>query len=189
MYLNLESAYKIPGFMSAHELVDLHILGLQLPLDGKMVELGCWRGRSSYALWSGACTEDFTVVDTFGGTPGEETAFEDCGLQAMIDFTNNMMDRFDSVPNIIRGDSTESAIKFKDGSVDFLFIDGDHSTEKLEADIRAWIPKIRSQGLMAGHDYDRETVKRAFANVFKHPPVLNITRTIWMTVILHWGDL
>jgi hypothetical protein len=55
--------------------------------------------------------------------------------------------------------STEAAKTFRDGSVDFVWIDGDHSAEAVEADVRAWLPKLAAGGMMAGHDWDRQTVK------------------------------
>ena len=36
---------------------------------------------------------------------------------------------------------------------DFVFIDAEHSYEAVKRDIGLWYPKIRSGGLLAGHDY------------------------------------
>lgn len=37
--------------------------------------------------------------------------------------------------------------------IDFCYIDGDHTYEGVYADIRAWLPKLRIGGIIAGHDY------------------------------------
>ncbi len=42
------------------------------------------------------------------------------------------------------------------GSVDFVFIDGDHRYEGVRKDIDAWYPIVRSGGVIAGHDYTHE---------------------------------
>ena len=47
-----------------------------------------------------------------------------------------------------------AADRFTAGSLDFAFIDGDHVYEAVRADLAAWWPKIRSGGLLTGHDYD-----------------------------------
>ena len=36
---------------------------------------------------------------------------------------------------------------------DFIYIDADHEYESVKKDIEAWIPRLRSGGIIAGHDY------------------------------------
>lgn len=50
--------------------------------------------------------------------------------------------------------TSEAASKIPDGSQDFVFIDADHSYEGCRQDIRMYLPKIRSGGLIMGHDYN-----------------------------------
>ncbi len=54
---------------------------------------------------------------------------------------------------VIRKDSVEAARDVPDGSLDFVFIDADHSYEGCIADLRAWIPKVSEKGIVCGHDY------------------------------------
>lgn len=53
----------------------------------------------------------------------------------------------------------------KDGSIDVVYIDGDHSYESVLQDCELWYPKIKSGGFLCGHDYSSHTkwkdVKRA----------------------------
>jgi hypothetical protein len=63
---------------------------------------------------------------------------------------------------IIQGDSANAAAMIEDGSLDFVFIDGDHSYEGCKRDILAWMPKVRPGGWLMGHDYGlRAGVTRA----------------------------
>lgn len=39
-----------------------------------------------------------------------------------------------------------------DGSLDFVYIDGNHSEEYVRQDIRLWWPKVKIGGMLAGHD-------------------------------------
>lgn len=55
---------------------------------------------------------------------------------------------------ILRKDSKEAAMQIPDESLDFVFIDADHSYEGCKADIDAWLPKVRPGGLITGHDYE-----------------------------------
>jgi uncharacterized Rossmann fold enzyme len=55
---------------------------------------------------------------------------------------------------IWRKTSKEAAKLIPDESLDFVFIDADHSYEGCKADIDAWLPKVKRGGLVAGHDYE-----------------------------------
>ena len=62
----------------------------------------------------------------------------------------------------MRMDSVEAAKRVEDGSLDFVFIDGDHSYDGCKRDIAAWTPKVKLGGWIGGHDYsERWGVKRA----------------------------
>lgn len=63
---------------------------------------------------------------------------------------------------VIRLPSLEAAATVEDGSLDFVFIDANHETEAVRADIRAWRPKVKPGGLL-GHDIDWPSVREALA--------------------------
>jgi len=54
---------------------------------------------------------------------------------------------------IVRKLSTDAAMDFGDESLDFVYIDADHSYNAVKEDIAAWAPKVRRGGIVAGHDY------------------------------------
>lgn len=62
---------------------------------------------------------------------------------------------------IIQDFSVNAAKGVLDASLDFVFIDGDHSYEGVVDDIRAWQPKVRENGWLIGHDWNIPDVKRA----------------------------
>lgn len=67
--------------------------------------------------------------------------------------------KFGKRVGIVKGDSVDAADFIADGSLDFVFIDGDHSYEGVKADIEAWKPKVR--GMLAGHDVNWPSVRKA----------------------------
>lgn len=54
---------------------------------------------------------------------------------------------------LYRGDSLTLAEFIPNGSLDFAYIDANHHYKEVLADIEAWYPKVRSGGILAGHDY------------------------------------
>lgn len=61
----------------------------------------------------------------------------------------------------IKKKSTEAAEIFVDGTLDFVYIDGNHAYDFVKEDIRLYYPKLKENGLLAGHDYDMKSVKKA----------------------------
>jgi len=59
---------------------------------------------------------------------------------------------------VIRKTSLDSINDFKDKSLDFVYLDSDHSTQAVFEDIKNWYKKIRVGGILSGHDATEETV-------------------------------
>lgn len=66
----------------------------------------------------------------------------------------------------IQGLTAASAAKITDNSLDFLFVDGGHSYEAVNADLVAWRPKLRKSGMIFGHDWHMESVRTAVQDFF-----------------------
>jgi predicted O-methyltransferase YrrM len=49
--------------------------------------------------------------------------------------------------------SLDAVQDFEDGSLDFVFIDGDHRFDAVMLDLILWTPKVRKGGIISGHDY------------------------------------
>ncbi|MCP4493207.1 MAG: class I SAM-dependent methyltransferase [Gammaproteobacteria bacterium] len=54
---------------------------------------------------------------------------------------------------IIRETSMDGLQHFRDGTLDFVFIDGNHTYDYVAPDIILWSRKVRSGGIVAVHDY------------------------------------
>jgi hypothetical protein len=54
---------------------------------------------------------------------------------------------------LLRGPSVTAAKAIADSSLDFVFIDADHTYDAVTADLAAWWPKVRPGGILSGHDY------------------------------------
>ncbi len=62
------------------------------------------------------------------------------------------MKKYGNRVRIVRSTSIEAANQFKTGSLDFVYIDANHSFKFVNEDIKAWWPKVKPTGYLAGHD-------------------------------------
>lgn len=129
----------------------LQTLGLG---GGTAVEVGVAEGKYSadfLSLWSG----DYVMVDRWRHVEGYDDVMngpdaehEDRYCQAM-----EVASQYPGRVRVLRMDSLQAAAQFADHSLEFVYLDGDHSLEGCMRDILAWAPKIKPGGLLAGHDY------------------------------------
>lgn len=54
---------------------------------------------------------------------------------------------------MLRMKGVKASSLFTNESIDFCYIDGDHSLEGIFSDIKSWMPKIKIGGIISGHDY------------------------------------
>jgi len=62
--------------------------------------------------------------------------------------------------------SVEAAKLYSDNYFDFIYIDGAHDYDNVLADITAWWPKIKKEGIFSGHDWWFVDVRKAVAQFF-----------------------
>jgi predicted O-methyltransferase YrrM len=60
---------------------------------------------------------------------------------------------FEDIVKCMQMPSVEASKEFSNGFFDLVFIDAGHSFEQVQADIKAWLPKVKKGGIIAGHDY------------------------------------
>lgn len=68
---------------------------------------------------------------------------------------------------LIRKTSMEAVKDFEDGSLDFVYIDGNHNFKYFTEDLWEWSKKVRKGGVISGHDYWNDR-KNAFVADVKH---------------------
>ena len=137
---------------------------------GKGVEVGVLEGQNAEeALKWNPEIKELTLIDPwlmFKDIIGEldvfdQAAFDNIYLRVKNKFINN------PIVKIIRKPSVEAAKDFKDESLDFVYLDDDHTEKAVRAGLSAWMPKLKQGGLMGGHDSYESSVQGALVNFFK----------------------
>lgn len=124
--------------------------------NAKFVEVGSWKGRSScfmaVEILNSGKNIEFYCVDTWKGSEEHQ--------EMDIIHSDNLYQEFikniEPVSNIIkpiRMDSLDASKTFEDETLDFVFIDAAHDYESVKKDIIHWYPKVKKNGILAGHDY------------------------------------
>lgn len=152
--------YKnIDGWFNYEEVLDKSIARLLQRFQRRLtvVEIGAWLGKSSFYLvgnHSDSC--NIFIVDTWRGSSDELQSTHKIAQERdiFIDFMKNMKIHHGKF-SPIRALSTDASKIFDNNSLDFIFIDGDHSYAGVKSDIEMWLPKLVTNGIIAGHDYSQ----------------------------------
>lgn len=118
----------------------------------KGAEIGVWKGKWSRHLCMDNPQLEMLCVDLWR----TYTAYDDSrNSQGKLDEAHkeavSVLAPYRAT--IVRQASVKAAKAVPDGSLDFVYIDANHGEQFVYADLEAWVPKVRSGGIVSGHDY------------------------------------
>jgi hypothetical protein len=64
-----------------------------------------------------------------------------------------VMEKYGDRVTFVRRTGESASHEWEEQSVDFVYIDGLHDYASISRDIELWYPKVRTGGIIAGHDY------------------------------------
>lgn len=136
---------NIPGWFTFQGLYDMVFDRAQ---DGaRFVELGCYLGRSAVYMADKIKKSGkkiaFDIVDNYTFNVTEKQT------RTMLKLC-----RVDDVVNLIAADFHAVIPSYVDKSLDFAFVDADHSYEGTRDAIELLKPKMKSGGIIGGDDYE-----------------------------------
>ena len=155
-----ENVFLVSGFLFNRPIVYRHQLPTLLNflhLTGEGVEVGVRDGAYSeiilhygdlFKLYSVDPWREFSK-DVYNDGSNVEQKKQD----ELYEYTKKRLEQFGARSEILRKTSGEAAPLFKDNSLDFVYIDANHSYEAVQEDIALWWPKLKEGGVFAGHDY------------------------------------
>ncbi len=110
-------------------------------------EIGVCHGEYAKVLLAAMPTLRLFGIDSYRRKPSDRT-IADARLAVWITEGRFMLRQMSSV---------RAAHLFENGSLDFVFIDANHAEVAVREDLETWTPKVRSGGIVSGHDYFRHS--------------------------------
>ncbi len=155
---------NIQGMISNRAGEELFSLAYMQALDGDIVEVGSFQGKSTFFLASAvkySGNGKMIAIDHFQGNLGKEKFYRvnnDPAFNLEDGFVNNIKKaNLDKTVTLIN-QSNEQAVKFiEDKSIRFLFIDSDHTAEGVYKDLNLFRNKLKRKAIIAFDDYSQKT--------------------------------
>lgn len=155
------------------------ILGEEL----QIIEIGSYCGASASIIADQFKNSIINCVDPWSPYT------EDCSIIDLVKQekelieAENLFDTVVSNHSNIRKNKTSSLEYVKnveDNSIDFIYIDGNHQYSSVKEDILSWLPKIKKGGIISGHDYSWDSVKKVTQEIFQKIPDKTYDDSSWM---------
>jgi len=180
------AAARVKGYMYTQELHWLAETAHALREPAAWCEIGAWQGRSATAVAAALPLRSrLQLVDNFTG-PTTREAPKKADVRRQLQATIVQMQKRSPTlrVDLSIGYSAQVAPTFPDDTFNVIFIDGDHAYAAVVDDIRLWTPKLKSGGLLCGHDFTNkcgvEPAVRELCPGFAQVPA---------TSIWHWRRL
>lgn len=123
--------------------------------NGIGAEIGVYKGQTSRQILETTSTKMLYMIDQYRlNYDKSQTLYSKRGNpDADYEFVRKYFsEKFPNRHTLIRKTSEQSG-KELDVALDFIFIDANHTYEHVMKDLQIWVPKVRSGGLIIGHDW------------------------------------
>lgn len=152
-----------------------------LPNKSLIVEAGSYIGGSIVTLAAALLARGHTIWSAESFTGNLDNTVDGWPLPNLKKYVQNTKFNLPFLNiNIAQIPGQFAAHAFEDESIDFMFIDGDHSTEAVLRDIEIWLPKVKKGGIIAGDDIEWGSVKQAVEQKFGSS--YEAKQSVWHTV-------
>jgi len=136
-------------------------------------EVGVDSGWFSLSICKGIPDVELYCIDAWTMYSAYRDKFTQIKMDAAKQGTISKLTRYNA--HIVDRYSMDAVKGFEDGSLDFVYIDANHELPFVMNDIIEWSKKVRSGGIVAGHDYYETVDKVSRCHVI--PAVMAYTRS------------
>jgi hypothetical protein len=127
------------------------------------IEVGTHKGRNAFNILENLNIKKIYLVDpylNYGEFLPRSPNMKKVGNKTFFEAKKRLRGFKDKI-EFIKEFSDKAISRFKDNSIDFIYIDGNHDYKFVKKDIELYYPKLKKGGIIAGHDIDLKDVFRA----------------------------
>ena len=149
--------------------------------NSTMIEIGSYMGESTMLFASSNIFNKIYTIDPHDGIE-EFNERENITWGEVINEYELNTRYFDNI-ELISDYSYNVVYRFDDNSIDFIYIDGRHDYESVKRDLKLYLPKLKLNVIIGGHDYSEKQwpdVYKAVNEVMGEPDKVFID-TSWIS--------
>ena len=127
------------------------------------IEIGVYEGINAKNIFQNLDVKKIYLIDpyeTYIETTKKEFPKRVMGEEFFL-ATKKRLKGFLHKIEFIKKYSEEAVKMFKDESIDFIYVDGNHGYDFVKKDLELYYPKLKKGGVIAGDDIDLEDIFRA----------------------------
>lgn len=146
-------------------------------VDGLIIEIGAWEGRSTVALANAIAPRDMHSVDTWDGSPGEISADLAAKRDVFGCWSSN-------VALLTKGNVYPHRMGWRDylptvtDPVALAFIDAEHTYTEVRDNVLALLPLLAPGGVICGDDQHHPPVRRALLETLPNDEIF-VFASVW----------
>jgi hypothetical protein len=151
----LAATEGVEGWLSEGQARRLFERAAAVPPEGRIVEIGSYRGRSAIVLANAASGAEVVAIDPHAGNDRGPQEIHGSASEGEADnraFRENLERA--GVAGAVRHVRlpSQDALGSVDGPIDLLYVDGAHRLGPATDDIRRWGARVRPGGTLLVHD-------------------------------------
>jgi len=166
-----------------YQRVGLEQLCQKLKENTIMIEIGSFAGESTAIFLNSGKVDKIYCVDPW--TYGYDD--EDIASRQNEDAEKVFDGKFDDDDRVIKiKEYSDLALSQLTEKVDFVYVDGNHTNEWVKKDIANYIPLIKDDGFIGGHDCTHPPIADAIreSNIFRYDSFMDSS---WITPVSSVG--
>ncbi len=172
-------------YLTRDDLIQLFVLGQNVPENGYILEIGSGTGWSTVAFGVASKAPERNIrlisIDPFESYLDEYDTLKE-GWKGDYKLFKENISAFGLKVESILKKSSEAVGDIQDYSLDLLFIDGCHTYSVVRADILQYRSKVKADGTLCGHDYwaTHPGVVKAVNEIFGRDRIRVLGTSVWV---------